>query len=219
MKKAANILISLFFVLILGSVALWGGKAHAFAIPDLGEYDSTLDRNRFQTAILKFDYTQFGNMAYMTYQGAPSVLLADGSSQSLGSLYKPKNRDIEALFITKLAQGEWKENHLYQVNLLWGGSTGQESEKLYVQPSAKLGFLTRVQTGQSSILTFSAQTTIGGNLKERPCTADYGVAGTHQVKCSMASSAMAPQDTLQYLTNRSPYDATLVKVSMQWFFD
>ena len=219
MNDLKELLVSVFMVAIIVIAAIFGGKAHALSIPDMGEYNSAMDSNKYQTAILKLDYTQFGNLAYMNYQGAPSVLLADGSTQSLAGLYKPKNRDIEALFITTLSQGEWKDNRLYQFNLIWGGSTGQESDKMYVQASAKLGFLTKVQMSESSILSFSAQTTIGGNLKERPCTADYGVAGTHQVKCSMASSAMAPQDTLQYLTNRSPYDATQFKVNWQWFFD
>lgn len=200
-------------------IALTANTALALNLPDTGEANPLFEKQSYQTQILAFNYTQHGNIADTTYRGAGAVMLSDGSSQDLSSLYRPKNKDMEAFFITKVAQGEWKENRLYQVNLLWGGSTGQESEKMYVQASAKVGFMARVQTSEASMLTVSAQTTIGGALKERACTADYGVAGSHQVKCSMASSAMAPSDTLKYLTNRSVYDATQVKVTFQWFFN
>ena len=202
-----------------GILSLLAGAAQAFNLPDTGEPHPAFAKHSYETQILVFNYTAYGNMADTTYRGAGAVMLSDGSSQDLGSLYKPKNKDVEAFFITKLKQGEWKEDRLYQVNLLWGGSTGQESEKMYVQASAKIGFMAKIQTSEASMLTISAQTTIGGALKERACTADYGVAGSHQVKCSMASSAMAPSETLKYLSNRSVHDATQVKVTFQWFFN
>jgi hypothetical protein len=50
----------------------------------------------------------------------------------------------------------------------------------------------------------SLTTTVGGNLTEKSCQADYGVLGTYGVNCRLAASEMAPEETLKYLVNAKP---------------
>ena len=91
--------------------------------------------------------------------------------------------------------------------LLWGFGTGERAPKYRIAPSVKLGLLFTTQPTRDSQFTFRWTATLGGQLRERACSADYGaIGGVQQVNCRLAASTMAPADTLQYLVHAAPRD-------------
>lgn len=93
------------------------------------------------------------------------------------------------------------------VGLVWGLGTGERAEKYTIAPSVKLGFVVTAEPSKNSQFSFKASTILGGQLRERPCTADYGaIGGVQAVNCRFAASTMAPADTLRYLLHERPRD-------------
>lgn len=117
--------------------------------------------------------------------------LADGTAVNFDHWYSSRWRDLSFVFLTQIGPN---------FGLIWGGSTGEHGEKYHIAPALKIGFMQQISLSQSSVLTVSASTKLGGLLQEKTCSADYGdIGGIQQVNCRLAASTMRPADTLDYL--------------------
>ncbi|PBC01271.1 hypothetical protein [Mesorhizobium sp. WSM3860] len=121
--------------------------------------------------------------------------LQDGSWVSFNRWYHSNWVDMQVDFLTQLTENS---------GILWGVGTGERAEKYRIAPSLKLGFLTQTHPSLNSTLSLSVTSTVGGNLSEKPCVADYGELGTYSVNCRLAAGETAPEDTLKYLVNATP---------------
>jgi len=62
-------------------------------------------------------------------------------------------------------------------------------------------------------------TRIGGHLRERACTADYGeIGGVQRVNCRLAATPLEPRETLQYLWDERPGDRLQASVGLMFRF-
>ena len=194
------------------------GSAHAAAYQEISPAQQ-LPTAGFvsNTQLYSLRQTLTGQYAYSSYTYAPSILLSDGGSQSLRPLFRPSNNwlDTELMFATRVLNEE-----RFTASMLWGGSTGQDAQKMYVQPSARVGLFMAAAPLDNLLITAKFSTVVaGGRQIERSCSANYGeIGGTQAVKCSMASSVMAPSDTLKYMTNTQSREQILAQVAMKWFF-
>lgn len=103
--------------------------------------------------------------------------------------------------------------------LLWGFGTGEQAPKYRISPSVKLGLLFTTRPTRDSHFSFRWTATLGGHLKERACTADYGaIGGVQQVNCRLAASTLAPADTLQYLVRESSRERRTLSVEYRLQF-
>ncbi|TGQ33263.1 MULTISPECIES: hypothetical protein [unclassified Mesorhizobium] len=121
--------------------------------------------------------------------------LQNGSWVSFNQWYHTNWLDLHVDLLTQLTEN---------TGILWGFGTGEKGEKYSVEPSLKLGFLTQTHPTPKSTLSFSLTSTIGGNLTEKPCVANYGDLGIYSVNCRLAATDMAPEETLKYLVNAKP---------------
>ena len=93
------------------------------------------------------------------------------------------------------------------------------SGKLRPDPSLRLGFIHRASLARHTVLTVRATTTLGGRLREKSCTADYGdIGGVQTVNCRLAASTLEPAETLRYLFNETPRDRHQISVSLSHAF-
>ena len=127
--------------------------------------------------------------------GSSGYELQNGNWVSFNRWYHSNWVDFHVDFLTQLTEN---------TGILWGFGTGEEGEKYRIAPSLKLGFLTQTHPNPNSTLSLSVSSTIGGDLTEKPCTADYGDLGTYNVNCRLAAGEMPPQETLKYLVNAKP---------------
>jgi len=103
--------------------------------------------------------------------------------------------------------------------IVWGAGTGEYGQKYTIDPSIKIGFVMRTEISRNSSLSFKATALIGGALREKACSADYGaIGGVQQVNCRLAASTIAPADTLQYMYNMSPLNPFLFSLNYQISF-
>lgn len=123
---------------------------------------------------------------------------AQGQWVDMARWYRTRWTDTHVGFMTQL-DPRW--------GLLWGFSTGEQGSKYRIAPSLKLGLVHVVQPTRDSELSLRWTTTLGGSLRERACTADYGaIGGVQAVNCRLAASTLAPADTLAYLVRAAPRD-------------
>lgn len=105
------------------------------------------------------------------------------------------------------------------LGLIHGLSTGERGEKYTIAPALTLGLMMQAQTGRRAFLTFRATTTLGGDLREKPCTADYGeIGGVQAVNCRLAATTLQPAQTLDYLVREKPYNRNQASLVFQWQF-
>lgn len=108
---------------------------------------------------------------------------------------------------------------LTQVNqnfgLIWGVSSGERAKKYRIDPGLRLGFLFQTTAGKNSVLSLSGSTMLGGQLREKSCTADYGdIGGIQKVNCRLAASVLQPSETLSYLYNEKPESALKIQYKL-----
>jgi hypothetical protein len=201
---------------ILAGLALLLCAAGAKA--NLLPYDLPSQNDRFlQTQLYSMRQTLTGAYAYNAYTYAPSILLADGSMKNLRPYFRPVNnwQDTEVMFYTRLI-----DSNRARLDVLWGGSTGQEAQKMYVQPSARVGLFFAAAPTDTFLINAKFTTVVaGGRTIERPCMADYGqIVGVQAVKCSLASSVLPPAQTLAYLQNTPSKEQIVANIELKWFF-
>lgn len=136
--------------------------------------------------------------------GNGSYELAGGQVVRFDRWYSTKLPDSRITWMTQMAP-QW--------GLLWGLSTGERGAKYAIAPGFKLGFVYTSRVTRSSVLSIKATTVLGGRLKEKTCTADYGdIGGVQTVNCRLAASEIPPEQTLQYLLNSRPLDQQQIAV-------
>lgn len=102
---------------------------------------------------------------------------------------------------------------------IWGMSTGERGEKYAIAPSLKLGFVYQIKVAPSAFFSVRATSVLGGRIKEKACTADYGdIGGVQQVNCRLAATELQPEETLKYLLNMLPRDRNSIFLRYTFFF-
>lgn len=136
--------------------------------------------------------------------------LADGHRVAMRRWYRSAWTNMHVDFMTEIAPGS---------GVLWGLSTGEYGKKYHIQPAFRLGFIQQFQTSENGLLTFRFVATLGGRMKEKTCTADYGeIGGIQKVNCRLAASPLPPQETLSYLLDEKPDDAIAASFTYQLRF-
>lgn len=121
---------------------------------------------------------------------------AGGQWVSFDKWYRPKWADTRVTWMTQVSP---------KFGMLWGLSTGEHAEKYSISPSLKLGVVYQTQVGLNASFSVRATSVLGGRMKEKTCTANYGdIGGVQQVNCRLAASEMPPAETLEYLSNALP---------------
>jgi hypothetical protein len=123
---------------------------------------------------------------------------AGGQWVGFDKWYRPKWADTRVTWMTQVSP---------EFGVLWGASTGERAEKYNIASSLKLGAVYQTKVGLNAYFSIRATSVIGGRMKEKTCTANYGdIGGIEQVNCRLAASEMTPAETLKYLTNGLPPD-------------
>lgn len=135
---------------------------------------------------------------------------AGGERVEFSSWYSSNWTDMRATFMTQLSA---------DTGFIWGLGTGEHGPKYTIAPSLKLGFIPRASLTRRTVLTLRATTTLGGRLREKSCTADYGdIGGVQTVNCRLAASTLEPAETLRHLFNEAPRDRHQLSVSLSHAF-
>lgn len=136
--------------------------------------------------------------------------LADGRRVGMRKWYTSPWKNMHVDFMTQLAP---------DAGVLWGVSSGEMGEKYRIDPALRLGLIKLFRTSENGVLSLRVVTTIGGRLREKTCSADYGqIGGRQTVNCRLAASPMAPRKTLSYLLKERPSDAVTASITYQLRF-
>lgn len=121
---------------------------------------------------------------------------ADGQWVGFERWYASRWRDTKLSWMTQVNPN---------FGVTWGLSTGESAPKYTLAPGLQLGFIFQSQPHKNGHVAFSASTVLGGRLREKPCTANYGdIGGVQLVNCRLAASVLEPAATLNYLYNDKP---------------
>ena len=135
---------------------------------------------------------------------------AGGEQVDFATWYSSNWTDMRATWMTPLSAN---------TGFIWGFGTGERGPKYRIDPSLRLGFIHRASLARHTVLTVRATTTLGGRLREKSCTADYGdIGGVQTVNCRLAASTLEPAETLRYLFNETPRDRHQIAVSLSHAF-
>lgn len=135
---------------------------------------------------------------------------SDGRPVSFQRWYRTRWTDARITWMTQVTPN-W--------GVIWGFSTGERGEKYEIQPSLKLGFAFQTSIDRTSSFSLKATTIIGGRLKEKPCSADYGeIGGVQTVNCRLAATEMEPSKTLDYLLDYAPRNRNVFLVQYRKSF-
>lgn len=136
--------------------------------------------------------------------------LSDGSPVSFDAWYRDRIPNLQIDFLTEISP---------DLGLLWGVGTGEYGEKYRIDPSLRVGLLYTRPVGRNGVLSLRLTTLLGGRLRERSCTADYGdIGGVQRVNCRLAATPLAPEETLDYLWNERPGDRLQASVTLLFRF-
>jgi hypothetical protein len=150
------------------------------------------------------------NSSYIRSLGRGGFELSHGEPVALSGWYRSNWTDSSIEFLTQA------NDHF---GILWGFTTGETAEKYRINPSIKLGFVYKNTVSQHSVIEARFSTILGGYLKEKSCTADYGdIGGVQQVNCRMAATNLPPEQTLKYLMNERPVDFVSIFVQYRHSF-
>ncbi len=139
-----------------------------------------------------------------------SYELSDGTPVDMEKWYRRKSVDMQFDFLTQTGPN---------TGILWGFGTGERGKKYKIEPSFRIGLIAMTQPTPMLTLSFSVTTTLGGMLRERTCTADYGaIGGIQVVNCRLAASTLEPAETLKYLWRTKPTDHTRLGLRVQLQF-
>jgi len=136
--------------------------------------------------------------------------LSDGTPVRFEGWYRDRVPNFHFDFLTEITP---------DFGLLWGVGTGEYGEKYRIDPSLRVGFLHTRQVGRHGVLSLRLTTRLGGRLRERSCTADYGdIGGVQQVNCRLAATPLEPSDTLGFLWDEKPGDRLQASVGLVFRF-
>lgn len=136
--------------------------------------------------------------------------LAGGQYVSFRRWYRTNWTDASITWLSQLTGN---------LGLIFGLSTGERGRKYTIDPGLKLGLLMQTRTGKDAYLSLRATTVLGGELREKSCSADYGeIGGVQEVNCRLAAGTLPPAETLKYLLNEKPYNQHQVGLMLTWRF-
>lgn len=126
-----------------------------------------------------------------------SYELSAGAVAPLEDWYRPRTLpDTVFRFITPFGPDN---------GLVWGFSTGERGQKYRIDPSLHLGWAHQTWLSPRTRVGLQVSAQIGGRMRERTCTADYGeIGGVAAVNCRLAATEMPPEQTLAFLANTGP---------------
>ncbi|WP_139165910.1 hypothetical protein [Paracoccus tibetensis] len=135
--------------------------------------------------------------------------LSDGRPIRLRDWYEPGLPDLTLRLMTEMSDG---------VGITWGVSTGETGRKYRIAPALHLGFVLQDELFENALLTFSGSALLGGDLTERSCMGDYGEFGAMAVNCRLAATILPPEETLDYLLDRSGWHSSWLAVQFEYKF-
>jgi hypothetical protein len=136
--------------------------------------------------------------------------LSGGGSVLFNDWYKTRWTDVTITWMTQV-----NENF----GVLFGASTGERGKKYTIGPSLKLGVVMQTQAGKNALLSLRATAMLGGDLREKSCTADYGeIGGVVAVNCRLAASTLPPDETLKHLLKEKPHNQSEISIALTWRF-
>ncbi len=131
--------------------------------------------------------------------------LADGTRITFEGWYSRRWPDLDIRFLTPLAP---------DLAMTWGLSTGERGAKYRIDPALRVGLVYRRRLDAARTLSVSMTTVLGGDLRERPCTADFGaIGGVQRVNCRLAASTLRPADTLRFLMRKRGHRESRLSIS------
>ncbi|WP_201450014.1 hypothetical protein [Hydrogenophaga sp. PBL-H3] len=135
---------------------------------------------------------------------------AGGEQVAFSAWYESNWTDMRVTWMTPLSAS---------TGFIWGLGTGEHGRKYSIAPSLKIGFIHQARIDRRTLLTLRATTTLGGRLREKTCTADYGdIGGVQTVNCRLAASTLEPAETLRYLFNAKSSERHQLSVSLNHAF-
>lgn len=136
--------------------------------------------------------------------------LSDRTPVRFDLWYRDRVPNLQLDFMTEITQ---------DLGLLWGVGTGEYGEKYRIDPSLRVGLIYTRPVSRTGVLSARLTTRLGGLLRERSCTADYGeIGGVQRVNCRLAATPLDPVDTLDYLWNERPGDRFQASISLLFRF-
>lgn len=136
--------------------------------------------------------------------------LSGGRFVSFNDWYRTKWTDVSITWMTQVSKN---------LGIIFGANTGERGKKYTIEPGLKLGLLMQSRTGKNAFLALRATTILGGALREKSCTADYGdIGGIQEVNCRLAASTIPPPETLKYLVHDQPHNRNQVSLMLTWHF-
>lgn len=178
-------------------------SAHAFIPPTSASFSQT------HWVGIQFGSALSAQMRNMSREGYE---LSNGQPVLFDRWYRTQWQDLQLTFMTEL-HPQW--------GLIWGFGTGERGPKYRIDPSLQLGFLFQQPLSQHSSWSVRATTRLGGRLREKTCSASYGIQGyqvPQTVNCRLAASELSPQETLKFLINEAPRDRFILNVRYVHYF-
>ncbi|WP_302174538.1 hypothetical protein [uncultured Hydrogenophaga sp.] len=126
-----------------------------------------------------------------------SYELSAGAVAPLEDWYRPRTLpDTVFRFLTPFGPDN---------GLVWGFGTGERGRKYRIDPSIHVGWAHQTWLSPRTRVGLQVSAQIGGRMRERTCTADYGeIGGVAAVNCRLAATEMPPEQTLAFLSNTGP---------------
>lgn len=136
--------------------------------------------------------------------------LSDGTPVRFDRWYRERVPNLQIDFLTEITS---------DLGLLWGVGTGEYGEKYRIDPSLRVGLLYTRPVGRNGVLSLRLTTRLGGRLRERACTADYGdIGGVQRVNCRLAATPLEPSETLDFLWDEKPGDRLQASIGLVFRF-
>jgi hypothetical protein len=193
MATNANFLNLKYVAVVAACAAVFSASGAAFAM-DLNDSKwGNSQKALFESTYLIEIKQDNGHSRRLTPLQQAGFESARGDSVSFYPWYTSAWKDTHVTLLTQLGA---------EFGFIWGVGTGERGAKYSISPSLRLGGIFRVELQKNTFFSFKATTLLGAQLKEKPCTADYGdIGGSQQVNCRLAASTLSPANTLPYLFN------------------
>ena len=193
-KTSTSFLMNLFVLaILLGNATMSNAENFATSWPSI---------QNFIDATHLIDFKQGSELSgKVSDSSAGGFETAQGNFVSFKQWYQTNWTDTKTVWMTEINPN---------LGVIWGFSTGEKAEKYEISRSVTIGFAYSTQIDKTSFLSIRGTTILGGNLREKSCTADYGdIGGIQEVNCRLAASPLPPSETLMHLFNDKPLNKDL----------
>jgi len=193
-KTSTSFLMNLFVLaILLGNATMSNAEDFATSWPSI---------QNFIDATHLIDFKQGSELSgKVSDSSAGGFETAQGNFVSFKQWYQTNWTDTKTVWMTEINPN---------LGVIWGFSTGEKAEKYEISRSVTIGFAYSTQIDKTSFLSIRGTTILGGNLREKTCTADYGdIGGIQEVNCRLAATPLPPSETLMHLFNDKPLNKDL----------